>query len=431
VIDSVTYLPTAPWPTSPNGHGPSLRFCDPDLDNSIALNWTASTEFADSLNHMAVYATPGSGCVFAVDTIPPVAINAFATSLSTVKVVFNEVLDQTSAETEANYTWLSAVTGNALLNPHADTVTLTLSTSLVSGVTDTLYVTDVSDTALNAMTLTYKFPIIFGSVISIFDTIVYWNFPALPDDQIADGGLLANLTKTIRRESSFIGAYGYMAGSPTNAIRTTAWQHGHGTKYWVVDFTTYLYDSLRFSSKQSSSATGPRDFVVEYSLNGTIWTVLPGTTLACGTGWTQANLNNIHLPNACNNQTNVYLKWLMTSDSAASGDTVLSTGAARIDEIYVTGRYNPILGISDNKSGDLLSFTVFPNPSNGLFNICLNKSANIDFSIYHITGQQAYSGKFNGLQTNINISSLSKGIYYIALKERETGYITNQKIIIQ
>jgi len=63
-VDSVNYLPTAPWPTSPNGNGPSLTLCDPNLDNSIAANWQASAEFAgDSVNHIAVYATPGTGCI--------------------------------------------------------------------------------------------------------------------------------------------------------------------------------------------------------------------------------------------------------------------------------------------------------------------------------------------------------------------------------
>ena len=33
-----------PWPTAPNGEGPTLELIDPMEDNSIAQNWTASAD---------------------------------------------------------------------------------------------------------------------------------------------------------------------------------------------------------------------------------------------------------------------------------------------------------------------------------------------------------------------------------------------------
>jgi hypothetical protein len=42
VADSVTYADIAPWPTTPDGTGPSLSLLDPALDNSVATNWAAS-----------------------------------------------------------------------------------------------------------------------------------------------------------------------------------------------------------------------------------------------------------------------------------------------------------------------------------------------------------------------------------------------------
>ncbi|MEM6263283.1 MAG: lamin tail domain-containing protein [Bacteroidota bacterium] len=42
VIDVVDYAPGAPWPTAPNGSGPSLELIDPALDNSLPASWTAS-----------------------------------------------------------------------------------------------------------------------------------------------------------------------------------------------------------------------------------------------------------------------------------------------------------------------------------------------------------------------------------------------------
>ena len=42
IVDQVTYSDSEPWPTSPDGQGPSLELISPDLDNSLAESWQAS-----------------------------------------------------------------------------------------------------------------------------------------------------------------------------------------------------------------------------------------------------------------------------------------------------------------------------------------------------------------------------------------------------
>ncbi len=42
IADSVLYGVAAPWPTGPNGGGPSLELTDPLLDNNQAVSWAAS-----------------------------------------------------------------------------------------------------------------------------------------------------------------------------------------------------------------------------------------------------------------------------------------------------------------------------------------------------------------------------------------------------
>lgn len=42
VIDAVTFSDSDPWPTAPDGNGPSLELIEPTLDNSLAENWQAS-----------------------------------------------------------------------------------------------------------------------------------------------------------------------------------------------------------------------------------------------------------------------------------------------------------------------------------------------------------------------------------------------------
>lgn len=43
VIDSVDYQTVAPWPTAPDGGGPSLSLINPNADNSASASWRAST----------------------------------------------------------------------------------------------------------------------------------------------------------------------------------------------------------------------------------------------------------------------------------------------------------------------------------------------------------------------------------------------------
>ena len=42
-VDEVEYGNNSPWPTSPNGDGPSLELIHPDLDNDLGGHWRAST----------------------------------------------------------------------------------------------------------------------------------------------------------------------------------------------------------------------------------------------------------------------------------------------------------------------------------------------------------------------------------------------------
>jgi len=44
LVDIVTYDDGSPWPTEPDGDGPSLSLLEPELDNSLAENWDASRE---------------------------------------------------------------------------------------------------------------------------------------------------------------------------------------------------------------------------------------------------------------------------------------------------------------------------------------------------------------------------------------------------
>lgn len=60
IVDIVDYDDGGSWPTTPDGSGPSLRLCDPNSDNNLASNWTASDESTGIIvNSREIKGTPG------------------------------------------------------------------------------------------------------------------------------------------------------------------------------------------------------------------------------------------------------------------------------------------------------------------------------------------------------------------------------------
>ena len=43
LVDKVEYNDSAPWPTEPDGTGPTLELINPSLENDMASNWAASS----------------------------------------------------------------------------------------------------------------------------------------------------------------------------------------------------------------------------------------------------------------------------------------------------------------------------------------------------------------------------------------------------
>ncbi len=171
------------------------------------------------------------------------------------------------------------------------------------------------------------------------EVLVEWNFPEDSADATADGGISANLTKTISVGGG-VGTITYTTdGASTLCANASGWRNGNNAKYWKVNFTTTGYESIKLWSKQSGVSTNnysPKNFKVQYSLNNSTWTDVTGATVTCAANWTSGVLDEISLPDACNNQANVYLRWIMTSNNAISG-TVGRTSYSYIDDIVVKG----------------------------------------------------------------------------------------------
>ena len=197
----------------------------------------------------------------------------------------------------------------------------------------------VSLTATNAQGSNTETKTGYITVTRAAEVIVEWNFPTNSADATADAGIQANLTKTLTVGGG-VGTISYTAdGASTKCARATNWRTGSGSKYWTVNFTTSGYENIKLWSKQGASGTsGPRNFKVQYSLDNSNWTDVTGATVTCSNNWTSGVLDEISLPEACNNKANVYLRWIMTSNTPISGYGNISNNTyAYIDDIVVKG----------------------------------------------------------------------------------------------
>ncbi len=185
------------------------------------------------------------------------------------------------------------------------------------------------------------FLLLTGSAFSQSDTLVYWGFA--DSNRVADRGITVNLNAAIKRQNGFAGTYNYDAGVTDRCLRTSSWLSGSGTKYWMASFSSRTgagtgYTSLMLSSRQYSTNAGPRDFTVEYSLDTLNWFPVPGSDIqSLNDNFVSGTISSLSLPAACDTQTVIYLRWIMTSDSNATGTGLTSTGYNRIDDILIMG----------------------------------------------------------------------------------------------
>jgi hypothetical protein len=133
---------------------------------------------------------------------------------------------------------------------------------------------------------------------------------------------------------------------------------------------------------------------------------------------------------------------LAPNNAIGYGNPVGSSGwlEAQDWEIWVKVTFNDITGISDdlelNKTATL--YQNIPNPANGSTTIKydLAKSAVVSISFYDVTGKKVKEitegeKTVGNYQTNVNISDLSKGVYFYKLKTSNGVELTKKMIITE
>jgi len=119
--------------------------------------------------------------------------------------------------------------------------------------------------------------------------------------------------------------------------------------YWQFQFATTNFGSISITWDVNGSNTGPRDFKVQYSTDGSSFTDATGTNSTyqiTSVTWSTNTVNNttrftlnLSSVTALNNVSAVYIRLVQTSTTSISGSTVGTGGTSRVDNFTVTGTY--------------------------------------------------------------------------------------------
>lgn len=200
---------------------------------------------------------------------------------------------------------------------------------------------------VNESNTTFTMPAQDVTVTAVFKeivTIVYWEFEdGEKRGNVSDSGNISSYEPDIGDGTiSLVGATfdGFFQGSGGKgfAAHSYDWTNDNFSKYWQIEVSTENFKNLKLSSKQRSSATGPCDFIVEYSIDdGSSWEKVSNTDIEVANNFTKGVLDGVDLPVECDGKSSLYLRWLMDSNTNVDGGTVGNQGTSRIDDILLTG----------------------------------------------------------------------------------------------
>ncbi len=131
----------------------------------------------------------------------------------------------------------------------------------------------------------------------------------------------------------------------SESFSATYWAVGD---YWEFTVSTLNYSGITLSWDQTSSNTGPKDYKLAYSTDGSLFTdfatyivlanASPNPTWSPSTTHSEYSLSaDLSAITALNNQANIYFRLIDNSTTSANGGTVATGGTDRVDNFTVFG----------------------------------------------------------------------------------------------
>ncbi|MCK5856410.1 MAG: lamin tail domain-containing protein [Bacteroidales bacterium] len=422
-VDLVDYDDSSPWPTSVvDGGGHSMSFCDLTLDNNIGTNWSVTSNYL-GVNSAgdSIWASPGTGCTIIIppssDTIPPVVNTVSVLSSTSLEVVFSEAVGA-SAENVNNYTGLTVT--NAIRNATKETLTLTLSSALLNGVSNTLNIANVKDTSNNIMVNAHNFSFVYNDQnarlliteimyndLSSSDSLeyfeiynntggtfdisgfeitegVHYTFPAGTVLGWGDYLVIAKDSALVNSVFGITGTHQWDSGGLKNSGEDIEIQNSVGDTIAYVDYD----DSSPWPL--AGDGDGPSISYCDLSVNAIDYN-------NDGSYWT-ASIQFVAMFN---------------------GDSIFGTPGSGCTIISVE---NP------NDNANIIS--MYPNPVDNMLYFG-NIHSSFEVNIFDITGSLVKYFNISDSQTSVNVEEFQSGLYFIQFVDRKTLNKTVKKLIVQ
>lgn len=202
------------------------------------------------------------------------------------------------------------------------------------------------------------FALALTSVSAQAATIALWNFES-PNPADATAAIYPNAIAPAIGSGNAKGVHASAAtawttpvgNGSTDSFSSNTWAVGD---YYEFSTNTTGFSGINVSWDQTSSNTGPRDFKLAYSTNGTTFTdFFTGITVLANAApnptWTSGTVNavfnftaNLASVIALNNQTNVFFRLIDTSTVSANGGAVAAGGTSRVDNFTISGTSTPV-----------------------------------------------------------------------------------------
>lgn len=156
---------------------------------------------------------------------------------------------------------------------------------------------------------------------------------------------------------------GFTYDESEKSIRYQGWDKGKGKKAWVASLSTKGLKDITLSSQQKSSSTGPRDFKVQISTDRTHWKDIDKGKLVLSTSYkSSGSLDDTPLPVEADNQEQLYIRWVVNSNTSVSDSSIGKNGSSRIKDIVVKGKRNK----SSAEKPQLLNMTFHGDPKTSI-----------------------------------------------------------------
>lgn len=196
-----------------------------------------------------------------------------------------------------------------------------------------------------------------GAAAANAAVLANWTFetsiPLTSGPFAAEAGINAASSNASGFHSSASSAYSNPVGNGSaESFSSNFWSLGD---YYQFTTSTLGYNSISIQWDQTSSNTGPRDFNLQYSTDGSTFTNLGGvlTVLANASPnpvWNSTTASALYTfgpiaaPAALDNAATVYFRLAMASTVSANGGTVATGGTDRVDNIIINGTLVPTPG---------------------------------------------------------------------------------------